>query len=473
MIKGPILNDITRNFTARDSLGIDGVATSISAEICPIVNTVTPRAFYWPFMVWIYYDFYKYSGIKERNVEVFDLYLKRQDYFFVLATLINKNDELNLVGKMQAAIDLEKDGPYPFNEKYFKTRYGGMQYYNAGCILMHYIITEDPETAQKYKLPKLTKLGEEMAVAFESVIKESEYYKQYRLGNVSVPRDVLEEYGKYINIGLKGFDKCKQLLVHSLFETKMNVTLKQSAEYLQYLSKEYNIKTLNREICREVFYDFTTPENRKIIIPDNLSSISKKWEIVIARQYFTTGLGLIWRFMLEQLMRPMNIEEWIRCTILNSNFSCDKSKTVSFFLQDCNYDFNTRERLFKSTNDLENGIKVILSVYNRLNNRADLEEFQCYFFYGRDSQSIALEDVFEIVNEYKEKALVDFMIYVMKKWLIEQHYITAFEKMLQNRDGFFYEYNDDLYIKKHDFKIDFQGIRMIQLMQIMKDLDML
>ncbi len=51
---GPKLNNISRNFTSRDSLGIDGVSTTMSAELCPVINTVTPRAFYWPFMVWIY-----------------------------------------------------------------------------------------------------------------------------------------------------------------------------------------------------------------------------------------------------------------------------------------------------------------------------------------------------------------------------------------------------------------------------------
>lgn len=45
MPRGPRLNNIAKNFTTRDSLGIEGAATSISADICPIVNTVTPRAF--------------------------------------------------------------------------------------------------------------------------------------------------------------------------------------------------------------------------------------------------------------------------------------------------------------------------------------------------------------------------------------------------------------------------------------------
>ena len=41
MPKGPILNDISRKFTTRDSLGIEGVVTTIQASICPVINTVT------------------------------------------------------------------------------------------------------------------------------------------------------------------------------------------------------------------------------------------------------------------------------------------------------------------------------------------------------------------------------------------------------------------------------------------------
>ena len=204
MPKCPQLNNIAKNFTTRDSLGIESVATSISAEICPIVNTVTPRAFYWPFMVWIYYDFYKYSGIEDHSVRAFDAYLKRQDYFFVLATLLTPgSDQTNLVGKQQTQDDIyyNRTGKYSFNPKYFKTRYGGMQYYNAGCLSMRFIVDQNPETGEYYSFPKLTKDGERMAVAFERVIKNSQYYKKYRLLDVDVPESVLKEYGKVIDFG--------------------------------------------------------------------------------------------------------------------------------------------------------------------------------------------------------------------------------------------------------------------------------
>ena len=205
MPRGPVFNTLDKRFTTRDSLGIEGVATSISAEICPVVNTVTPRAFYWPFMVWIYYDFYRYSGIKERSYTAFDSYLKRQDYFFVLSVLLTPgSDQENLVGKQQSQLDLDTNaaGPYPYNPKYFKTRFGGMQYYNAGCISMGYIIDQDPETQKYYSLPKLTKEGEKMALAFENKIKDTAYFREYRRNDKAVPRDVLIEYGHVINIGL-------------------------------------------------------------------------------------------------------------------------------------------------------------------------------------------------------------------------------------------------------------------------------
>ena len=128
MSKGPKLNNISKSFTTRDSLGIEGVEASIQADICPVVNTVTPRAFYWPFLAWIYYDFYKYSGIPEHTYSSFDAYLKRQDYFFVLATLLTKDsDQTNVVGKQKTQENIEKDpdGPYFFDPTYFKTAYPG------------------------------------------------------------------------------------------------------------------------------------------------------------------------------------------------------------------------------------------------------------------------------------------------------------------------------------------------------------
>jgi hypothetical protein len=483
MPKGPRLNNVSRTFTTRDSLGIESVATSISGEICPVVNTVTRRAFYWPFMVWNYYDFYKYSGIEERSYSTFDKYLKRQDYFFVLATLLTPNsDQIYLVGKQQSELDIQNNpsGPYPYNPKYFKTRFGGMQYYNAGCLSMLFIIDYDPESDRNYSFPKLTKEGERMALAFESIIKDTEYYKNYRRNDLEVPREVLMEYGQIINLGLKGFDESKKLLRKNLFETKKNSKLADCARYIKYLYDNYRVEILSTDKCRRIFFDYISPTEEKIDVPSELETISNEWEIVIGRQYFTCGIEMIWKFMLEQLICPLSMKKWFEIILSESEFSWDIERKISDIVLECNYNFDSREKMIADASKgknrifiVENGIKVILSIYNRFNDRDDLGDEKAYYSYGYDTQSIPISDLIETVDDFMDHSIKDFILFVMQNWLVDQHYITAFEKMLQNRDGFYYENIDGLYIKKHEFEMHFQGIRMIQLMKVMSDLDML
>ena len=127
MSKGPKFNDISMSITTRDNLGIESVAASMQAELCPVVNTVTPRAFYWPFMVWNYYDFLTNTESDKWTLEDFDKpFLKKNDYFFVLSTLMTKNsDQNNLVGKDKTSNDLHanRSGKYDEREEMIATGY--------------------------------------------------------------------------------------------------------------------------------------------------------------------------------------------------------------------------------------------------------------------------------------------------------------------------------------------------------------
>ena len=180
MDNGPRLNSFTTNFTTRDSLGVVSVATSISAEICPIINTVTPRPFYWAFMCWIYYDYYKNVHNDKRTYKSFDQFLKRQDYFFVLSQLLIENsDRTNLVGtdKTSRNISENTNGMFECDRSYFTTQFGGMQYFNAGLFSMGYIFYREDENGKRNIFPTLTGECEKMALAFQNVIKDTEYYK--------------------------------------------------------------------------------------------------------------------------------------------------------------------------------------------------------------------------------------------------------------------------------------------------------
>ena len=65
MSQGPIINNTRRKPTPRDTLGIENVASSIQGEICPVVNTVTPKPYYWAFIDWCYYDWYTNNKSKK------------------------------------------------------------------------------------------------------------------------------------------------------------------------------------------------------------------------------------------------------------------------------------------------------------------------------------------------------------------------------------------------------------------------
>ena len=485
MKTGPLLNKNTNNFTTRDSLGIEGVAASISAELCPIVNTVTPRAFYWPFMVWNYYEFYKYSGAEKYTYESFDKpFLKRQDYFFVLSQLlVNATDQYNLVGKQNSEIDIinNQAGPYVYNRDYFISTFGGMQYYNAGCISMDYVREIDFENNSRFSFPRVTPAGKEMALFFQDVIKDTEYYNNYRLYDVAVPRKVLEEYGKVINLSLNGFDRCKESLKSHLFENNKFYMLHDSSEYLKYIFGKYDMEDIKLYGYRDILFDAFSVRGRNEELPDDLKSISNGWEIVIGRQYFTGGLECIWKYMLHFLSYGSQTKKsWIEDCIKESQWSIDINASVEKVLNKCQLDFKDRERMIDDAAHLrnkeqmiENGLKIILSIYNRFVDRDDYSEEAAYLTWGNETSSIALEELILTVQNYKNRSVKDFLIYVMDQWLIEQHYKTAFEKLLQRRDGFYYEIVDGVYYHKHDFDIAFQGIRLYQLAQVMKDLDIL
>ena len=484
----PRFNSITNRFSSRDSLGIESVAASISGELCPIVNTVTPRAFYWPFMCWIYNDFYKYSGIKDRNVSAFDKpFLRRQDYFFVLANLLANNpDKNNLVGKQKTKKDIEdnQNGPYPYNEDYFIPRYGGMQYYNAGCLTMK-LITDHNDNGESYTFPRLTQYGEEMALEFEKVIKNTAYYREYRLQKIPVPREVLLEYGSVVTLDMKNFPECKQLLKQHLFER--NSRLADCSQYALLIHSITKTHTISLPTARNILYDYFSPLGNNHSFPEELRDTIRGWEIVVGRHYLCAGIEMIWKYMLNCLDRPMDIERWSRRIVMTAGHDLDVGGTVGSLVKKCVFSFTEREKMVaaarrekKREKSVSEGIMLALSIYNRFKGRSDLGRAEVFLDYGMGripgTGGISINEWVGLVDRFKNKNIESFLLYVIKECIIEQHIRTCFEKITrssQSIDGFYFECVDDLFVKnEHDFQIDFQGIRFIQLMQVMNDLDM-
>ena len=81
----------------------------------------------------------------------------------------------------------------------------------------------------------------------------------------------------------------------------------------------------------------------------------------------------------------------------------------------------------------------------------------------------------EDVKKYKDKSVKEFGKYLTKEYVIRQHIETAKRKMTLNEDSFFFGYyNDVIYnINSYDYSFGYQNLRINNLFQVMKELDML
>ena len=104
-------------------------------------------------------------------------------------------------------------------------------------------------------------------------------------------------------------------------------------------------------------------------------------------------------------------------------------------------------------------MKILLSLYNRFVNRDELNEN-----YLHEGDDVSISSLIKLVDEYSDKPIIEFIQYIMVNWIVKRHESVAREKLLQGRDGFYFERIDDLYIPAgHLAEPGFKGLRLLQL----------
>ena len=480
-IKGPQINIDIKNIVTRDNLGIEGASLTMQGDLCPIVTTVTPRVFYWVFLVWNYYN-YLTSADKWKWDQFNQDWVKRNDYYFVLSSLIAKGYTIGLAGQDKATEDIQNntDGEYFYNTKYLLASLGGMQYYNGGCLTMGFI-TNESQDGTAFSFPRITEeKGKPLALAFQRVIETTTYYQEFRKGKQPVPKSVLAELGKKFSLSLNGFDECKQLMREALFtptnnQRVNNRNLIDSKNLLLFLYRNFKgYDNPSSPDMRKALYDFFSPRGEQKTFPDSLKNVILGWEVVIGRQYLTVGIGLIWKSMLEKLEKEIVLSEkdWIASCIQSETKTLNWDAPLKDAVSKCMFGFADREALVSSASSakaIENGIQLILSVCERFKERDDVNPY--YLSLG---SPISISDVIQKVEAYGDRPLSEFVADVMSSWVLHQHLNTAVRKMLEGKDGFYVEIVDGRYFHRgQPMYPGFQGIRLLQLLQVMKDLDML
>lgn len=138
------------------------------------------------------------------------------------------------------------------------------------------------------------------------------YSKNYRLNDMPVPRNVLEEYGKVIRLDMKGFDECKSILRRHMFELQSTECLRlfNCARYERLIYNCSNRAMITESLARYYLYDYFSSRAENNVYPDELRETVQGWEIVIGRQYFTAGIEMIWKHILSILNSPSTFVEW-------------------------------------------------------------------------------------------------------------------------------------------------------------------
>lgn len=479
MNKGPLFNNKKQNLSKRNSLGIEGIATTMSDSLCPVITLVTPRPFYWILKCWCYYDLFENSGkTSSVNDNEVNKYYKRINYFLRLGnTLAGNIEDGGFVGSIFVN-NLVYANPdkqtFDYENGYIKTM-TQLNYYNNALTLLKLI--KEGESENGAQRIYMYESGKELAESFDLKMKTTSFY-EYRFKEAGIPREVLVDLGKKIRIDLSGFDESKRIMSRILFENKLSniiYKMEDNKNYIRFISNDSDLDMNNEANNRYLLFEHYPSRGMNQPIPNDLKQISIGWEIIVGRQYYSYGLGIIWKYLLSVLNSPLTINKWIGRAISSSHFSFsvkDKLETIKDSFQ-YNYEeyekICSEERRESSEKSVENGLKVILAMYDRFKDRDDYPDRYSSMFERDVESTSSLRLLEEEIDKYSDKPIEDYLVHVMKSQLIYQHLMTAFNK-LPDHDGYYVIENDGRYIKVEDYDLNFTGLRSSRVYSVIKDL---
>lgn len=447
---GPKLNSIEVKQTNRDPLGTEGVTTNIGAEIQKIIISPTDQAIYWIFYHWLYYSFHHFGDPSTKTKDAFRKHLEKQEKFFVLAQLLN-NFKTGISGNDNASkyLDEKKTDEKLSWDFYMLKSSQNFGYYASGLRTMG-LICNDISIDEKSPLyvDKVSKgKGQSLGEVIEKKIMETEYYKTYLNSDINeIPKRVLIEFGMALPFDLNGCDEIKQVFNEILYDDKYS--LMDITNYLSYLHLIYDFKDFNAWKCLHYFYD---QAEYNITVPANLIDKARECEILSGRIIFRYGLESIWSYMMFLLeKKSMTKSDWIDKS-LEEYDEKELQITVDEFLEKCNIDSNERNTLIKSVGNKNStsvidGMKLMLSVYMRFNNKAEYAK-QFDLLANGDEDGISLLYWFDYINKNKNTLLKDFLYEVIDKFMIKQQWKVAFSKLrpyATNRNKYYDPFNYQL-----------------------------
>ncbi|MDQ0253371.1 hypothetical protein J2S74_000743 [Evansella vedderi] len=477
------------NVKGEDHLGIKFVSILIADTLQSGVTSITPRARYWSFFIWVLHDFIQNHS--DKSLEQFKKYLKRQEWFYVLANIADAEERgksTNQVMGVTVALKVwnECQDIVPLRTDYLKNTFGGYSVYRNVMKTIGLIKESDQQNVQ---LDLIRKTGKELAEAFEETIQHTVYYQKYRLSEEEVPKEVLREYGKIAGLSRLNSPQAKdQLILRNLFiptdPKHISEQLRQeSLHYYLHILKQAKSTSLSRKNWRYYMYEvFSSKGEFQQAIPDKFSRVAKGWEIYQARQYFTYSLESIWSFVLDLLARRPSSREQLLSRIhdelmeVEIPFDLSVKEVMEQYIP---LKFEDRERYIDEMNSETMEINkrvwypilVLLDVYKRLTNREDFNDLHKGFLTLGKRENISFETWFYEAERFNDLSVGELIEKVIVYYILNQHQNVALRKLITTRNETYHFVEDEGKLRFiHSDSPAFNVFRVNQGLSILGDL---
>lgn len=117
---------------------------------------------------------------------------------------------------------------------------------------------------------------------------------------------------------MKEFNECKALLRAQLIG--LNPSLAMCANSAKDIYRLARNAKLDQKNARYFLFDYFSPAGERHSFLNELQALKVCWEIAVGWQYFTTGIEIIWEYMLQSLTSPSILQEWVNNVLKNGTF---------------------------------------------------------------------------------------------------------------------------------------------------------
>jgi hypothetical protein len=488
IIKGPkYTTSSIRTSHGQDHLGIRSVGISMADQLQAGITSITPRARYWSFFAWVLHDFIQNTSGQKTNKN-FKQYLKKQEWFFILANVADAEDRntytYDVIGITKGTEEWRKTKDlFEFVSNYVQDSFGGYGTYRNVMKILG--ITKIGDENRGIHIDRLKPVGKLLAEAFEQSIQHTEYYQTYRLQDLPVPRDVILEYGKSAALDrLKESTAKDHSLLAELFlpeepKTPIQIHRKHSMYFYMTIIQQSNGSKLTPSYLQDIMYDGLF--EKKLYVPDKIQTVAKGWEIYQARQLFTYSLDTMWSYLLFKMSkRVYTMAELIHTVLIeleNSGFNL--SQDVKSLKENVSLNQDIRKTTFDNMKNKEMNagdhvwkpLFISLLMYVRLRNRNDFESFHENLLKLGGKDSISFTTWMQIVESYQDKTVKEFLSYILRYYVLEQHQKVALNKMITTRNETYrFVENDGRLYFMHEDRPSFNVFRVNQGLTILVDL---